>query len=156
DRIVKIQAADHSIRQQLANMEKSMVLREERHPIPLGTELYPDSTSKEALSSGKKLYAQHCATCHAPDGKGNPGQLPPLVNSEWVSGNSARLIDITLAGLSDPIIVNGLEYQGEMPSYQNLSDGEISDILNYIRIKFGKTNGNIRSEDVFHQRKGLR
>ncbi len=156
DRIVKIQAADHNMRQQLANMEKSMVLREERHPIPLGTELYPDSTSKEALSSGKQLYAQHCATCHAPDGKGNPGQLPPLVNSEWVSGNSARLIDVTLAGLNDPIIVDGLEYQGEMPSYQNLSDGEISDILNYIRIEFGKTNGNIRSEDVFHQRKGLR
>jgi glucose/arabinose dehydrogenase/mono/diheme cytochrome c family protein len=156
DRIIKIQAADHSMSQKLTKMEKSMVLREERRPILLGTEQYPDSTSKEALYSGKQLYVQHCAACHATNGEGNPGQLPPLVNSEWVSGNSARLIDITLTGLNDPIIVDGVEYQGEMPSYQNLSDVEISDILNYIRIEFGKTKGNIRSEDVFHQRKGLR
>lgn len=156
DRIIKIQAADENTSQQLANMGHSLVLREEEEPIALGTELYPDTTTKEALSSGKQLYVKHCAACHAPNGEGNPGQLPPLVHSEWVSGNTARLIDITLAGMSDPIVVDGIEYQGEMPSYQNLTDVEIRDILNYIRTEFGGAKGNIRAEDIVHQRKGLR
>lgn len=155
DRIIKIQIANEGIQRQLATLEKPIELKEELTAISLSPEIYRSSTSNDDLDNGAKLYGTHCAACHAPNGKGNVGQIPPLVDSEWVSGNVARLIDVTLGGLNQPIQVNGVSYQGEMPAYKNLEDNEIRDILNYIRTEFGKTRGNIIAADIAHQRKGL-
>ncbi|WP_299534342.1 PQQ-dependent sugar dehydrogenase [Ulvibacterium sp.] len=156
DRILKIQIANGGIQRQLATLEKPLLLQEEFVPISLSPEIAKSNTSDKDLDNGAKLYGTHCAACHAPDGKGNVGQIPPLVDSEWVSGNVARLIDVTLGGLNQPIEVNGVQYQGEMPAYKNLGDNEIRDILNYIRTEFGKTKGNIVAADIVHQRKGLK
>lgn len=155
DRIIKIQIADEGIQSQLATLEKPVPLKEELVAIKLSPEIAKSTTTDKDLDKGAQLYGVHCASCHAPDGKGNIGQIPPLVNSEWVSGNVARLIDVTLGGLNKPIQVNGVTYQGEMPAYKNLTDNEIRDILNYIRTEFGKTDGNIVAADIVHQRKGL-
>jgi len=156
DRIIKIQLTNAGALRQLAALEKPMVLEEETTAISLSPEVNRSLTSNKDLDHGAQLYAVHCATCHAPDGKGNIGQIPPLVDSEWVSGNVARLIDVTLGGLNRPIKVNGVIYQGEMPAYKNLANEDIRDILNYIRTEFGNTNGNILSADIVHQRKGLK
>ncbi|WP_422080363.1 PQQ-dependent sugar dehydrogenase [Ulvibacterium sp.] len=156
DRILKIEIADEGIQNQLATLENPVGLKEELVPISLSPEIAKSTTSDKDLDNGAKLYGIHCAACHAPDGKGNVGQIPPLVNSEWVSGNVARLIDVTLGGLNQPIQVNGVTYQGEMPAYKILPDNEIRDILNYIRTEFGKAKGNIVAADIVHQRKGLK
>lgn len=155
DRIIRIapltvQQSDHWVN----SIEDPLYLREE-DPIALQSEDFNFSASEEQQSAGHTLYNQHCASCHRPDGKGNEGFIPPLVNSEWVSGNPGRLIDITLTGLNTPITVNGIDYNGEMPGYRHLSDNDIRDILNFVRIEFGKVAGNIISPDVMHQRKGL-
>lgn len=155
DRIIKLERANDAMLDQLAQIENPFELTEDAEAYALPSEDWGFNATDDELLSGQNLYMVQCAACHRPDGKGNIGQIPPLVNSEWVSGDNQRLIDVMLKGLSTPIIVNGVEYQDEMPSYQNLEDEEIRDILNFIRIEFGETNGNIIAADVLHQRKGL-
>ncbi|NJB69715.1 glucose/arabinose dehydrogenase/mono/diheme cytochrome c family protein [Saonia flava] len=156
DRIIKIEKVNSNMLEQLATLENRMELVEDKEPYALPSEDWNFNATDDELLSGQKLYMAQCAACHRPDGKGNVGQIPPLVNSEWVTGNNSRLIDVMLKGLNTPITVNGVEYQDEMPSYQNLPDEEIRDILNFIRIEFGETSGNIIAADVLHQRKGLK
>lgn len=155
DRIIKLEKANDAMLAQLTQLKKPIELTEDAEAYALPTEDWAFNATDDELLSGQKLYMAQCAACHRPDGKGNVGQIPPLTNSEWVSGNNQRLIDVMLKGLSAPITVNGVEYQDEMPSYQNLEDEQIRDILNFIRIEFGETNGNIIAADVLHQRKGL-
>jgi hypothetical protein len=50
-----------------------------------------------------------------PDGAGMPGQFPPLAGTEWVTGSKDRLIALVLRGLSEPIVVDGITYEQEMP-----------------------------------------
>jgi glucose/arabinose dehydrogenase/mono/diheme cytochrome c family protein len=155
DRIIKLQSLSKEASAAWAKITTPLLLREEDEAIALEGENFAFSASEEEQSAGQKLYMTHCASCHRPDGHGNPGFIPPLVDSEWVEGNVGRLIDITLAGMNVPIVVNQVQYDGEMPGYSNLKDEEIRDILNYIRIEFGKVGGNIIAADVMHQRKGL-
>ncbi len=156
DRIIKLENANAAMREQLAGLPHPVALKESPKAFRLPTENFAFRATTEELSAGQKLYAVHCADCHRPDGKGNIGAIPPLVESDWVSGNTARLIDITLGGLRGPIQVNGVTYQDEMPAYSHLGDEEIAAILNFIRVEFGDTTGNIIAADVLHQRKGLR
>lgn len=155
DRIIRIAALPPNWEAGLDEIHNRQVLRENDKPFDLPTENWNFQADEEELAHGERLYRIHCAACHRPDGSGNIGEIPPLLGTEWVSGNTARLIDITLTGLNTPIEVNNVRYNAEMPGYKHLKDEEIRDILNFIRIEFGKVNGNIIAADVLHQRKGL-
>lgn len=155
DRILKIEVANPTMIRQLNMIKNPLELRENKEPVELPTENFNFNATTKELQEGQKLYMTHCASCHQPNGEGNIGQIPPLVKSEWVSGNISRLIDVTLQGLNTPIKVNGVSYEGEMPAYKNLKDAEITAILNFIRIEFGEAKGNIVPADVHHQRKAL-
>ncbi len=107
------------------------------------------------LALGREIYNRdgHCGTCHQPDGKGLAAAgFPPLLNSEWVTGDSETLIKITLHGLYGPIEVNGKEYPGNVPMTPfggMLNDQEIAAVLTYIRTSFGnKTTAPITAEKV--------
>jgi mono/diheme cytochrome c family protein len=69
-------------------------------------------TPPVALSPGATIYDMACLPCHQPEGKGLPGVYPPLAGSEWVRGDSARLIKILLHGLTGPIMVPGRDFGG--------------------------------------------
>lgn len=88
---------------------------------------------------GEQKYQTICASCHGPDGKGQPAQnIPPLDGSEWVAGDqasAARLSRILLYGLNGPISVKGRVYSGAvMPNQGNvMKDYEIAGVITYIR-----------------------
>lgn len=88
--------------------------------------------------SGRILYTTYCAACHQRNGKGDNNRFPPLTDSEWVSGDADRLIDVVLNGMQGEIQVNGRSYNGLMPQNQHLDDLAIASILTYIRSRFGK------------------
>ena len=155
DRIIKIEAVPKSSITDFEKHQKVNVLKENPEPYKLADENWNMNATDDEIMRGQNLYMTHCAACHRPDGSGNIGEIPPMTNSDWVSGDRSRLIDVMLLGLSEPIEVDGIRYEGEMPSYYNLSDSDITDILNYIRIEFGNTSGNIISADILHQRKGI-
>lgn len=88
------------------------------------------------LAGGKKVYT-NCVACHQPDGKGLPGQFPPLIGTDWVSGSTSRLGGILLNGIMGPLTVEGQSYNGQMPAWSGLSDEQIAQVMTYIRFEFG-------------------
>jgi mono/diheme cytochrome c family protein len=95
-------------------------------------------TVEELMKVGQQKFQAICASCHQPNGLGNPGQnIPPLDGSEWVAGDkasAARLSRIVLYGLSGPIQVKGRTYNGVMPNQGNvLKDYEIAGVLTFVR-----------------------
>lgn len=102
-----------------------------------------------ALLNGENLYSQNCASCHGSDAGGISGAFPPLVNSEWVTGNKSVPVRILLHGLEGEINVRGQTYQGNMPSFKSrLSAAEIAAILNYLREESQGDHSNITQQDV--------
>jgi nitrite reductase (NO-forming) len=88
---------------------------------------------KESISRGQDVYLSNCMTCHMENGEGVEGTFPPLVKTDFVTGDTKKLIGIILKGQSGEITVNGKTYNMEMPSQSHLSDDEIADVSNYIR-----------------------
>lgn len=109
-----------------------------------------DSTQVNAL------YQQYCSGCHQLDGKGVSGLYPPLAQTDWVTGDKERLIQTVLQGLSEPIQVNGITYDEQMPPYKFLSDEQLAEILTYIRQHFGNDANAIETEEVATVRKELK
>ncbi len=110
-------------------------------------------TPPKAPSRGQQIYEMACLPCHQPEGKGLPGVYPPLAGSEWVRGDSPRLIKILLHGLSGPTTVAGQTFGVRpdaiaMPSLGGLTDEQIADVLTYVRNDFGQNEGNVSADEV--------
>ena len=74
------------------------------------------------LGAGKTIYADNCAVCHGPDGKGNKELgAPNLTDGIWLFGSDeAAIIEIVTnsrsgvmpawAGRLDPVTIKALTY----------------------------------------------
>ena len=91
---------------------------------------------QESFARGARIYANLCAGCHQPSGRGDPGQAPPLRGSEFVLGSERRLGTILLRGLVGPLDIAGGSWDMEMPAFV-AGDGEIADVLTYVRREWG-------------------
>ena len=128
---------------QLAAMEK----RKNNPNIKTPDEV-DDNLEKKILSQGEKSYKLYCGACHQGDGKGDGSRFPPLAGSERVTGEKRKLIEVILKGMSGPLKVNGVEYNGVMPAHDFLKDHEIGLILTYIRASFGNNASSIGAGEV--------
>lgn len=98
---------------------------------------------------GKKVFDTTCIACHQANGLGVPGQYPPLVASEWATGNEERMIRIVLHGLNGPITVEGKEYNNVMaPLGGALKDEQIANALSYVRASWGNAASEVSPETV--------
>jgi mono/diheme cytochrome c family protein len=88
---------------------------------------------QQRYESGRTIYTATCAQCHKPDGLGQDGLAPPLIDSEWAVGSADGPVRIVLHGLRGPINVGGRAYNLEMPALRLLSDQQIADALTYVR-----------------------
>lgn len=101
--------------------------------------------SEQALAQfarGRQKYLTSCAGCHGNDGNGVNRMGPPLLGSEWVTGNEVRLALIILHGMEGPVEVSGKLYDAPeilpvMPSHSTMDDASIAAILTYIRNEWG-------------------
>lgn len=108
-----------------------------------------DDVATEVVVDGRRIYNNRCQACHQADGQGIAGQFPPLVESEWVTGDKGRLIRILLHGMEGPMEVLGEEYNGVMPGWQRqLDDAEIAAVLTHIRGEWGNSAAEITAEQV--------
>lgn len=87
--------------------------------------------SSESYKRGKEVYDDFCVTCHLPNGKGIPGNFPPLDGSDWLTNKRTESIHAIKYGLQGPITVNGEKYNNVMVS-MGLTDQEVADVMNYI------------------------
>jgi mono/diheme cytochrome c family protein len=108
------------------------------------------------LERGRAVYESVCALCHGVDGKGKPGQAPPLAGAEWVLGPVNRLVRIPLAGLTGPIEVNGQQWNLAMPAMgAALSDEDLAAVLSYMRTSWGNKGTEVTAEQVGAVRKEI-
>jgi len=111
-----------------------------------------------SFNRGKQLYTGKvaCFGCHGKDGTGNVA-VPPLDNSEWVTGNQEILAKILLRGLEGPIEVKGVLFDSgmSMPGLGNnprITDQDVADVMTYIRNAWSNnkktTSGEIKAEFI--------
>lgn len=88
----------------------------------------------DPVEAGKAVFLKHCQACHQANGQGIAGAFPPVVGSEWVTGDERVLVRILLHGLQGPVQVRGVTYNGAMPAWEQvLSDQEIAAVSTYLR-----------------------
>ncbi|RYY10407.1 MAG: cytochrome c, partial [Cytophagaceae bacterium] len=96
-----------------------------------------DPALKTSMTRGAVVYKNVCLTCHQADGYGVPNLNPPLIKTTYVLGDKAKLAHIVLAGLQEPVEINGDEYRQHMPAQAYLTDQQVADVLTYVRNSFG-------------------
>ena len=104
------------------------------------------------MTRGQEVYTTNCVSCHMEKGEGMEGVFPPLAKSNYLMADKKRSIVQIIKGVSGPIKVNGVEYNGEMAAI-DLSDQEVSDVLNYVRNSFGNKGAAVTPEEVKAARK---
>lgn len=104
-------------------------------------------TMADRVRVGKTVYAQNCAACHQPNGKGIAGAFPPVAASDYFDKDWKRAIDTVKNGKSGPIQVNGSPYNGVMPAL-GLSDDDIANVLTYISQTWSSKKRAFTKEEV--------
>jgi mono/diheme cytochrome c family protein len=90
----------------------------------------PVPASPESLAAGKQIYLRRCASCHAANGEGGPGNdlipaAPTLVDDQVKSKADAAIF---------ASIKNGVAPDFNMvPFKDTLKDEEIWNVVNYLR-----------------------
>ena len=102
----------------------------------------------DRFNKGKAVFTSVCAACHQPDGRGQNGLAPPLLDSDWILGSPQATVRIIMYGLSGAISVNGRSYIGEMPGLGVLDDDQIASVLTYLRREWGHTAAPVDPELV--------
>ncbi len=110
------------------------------HPV-VPAPAHLTAEGQQQFLAGQEIYFRegHCATCHQPNGTGLDPAFPSLVKSPWVTGNTDRLIKLTLHGLMGPLEINGKKYDGQVPMTPfggMLNDDEVAAVLTFVRNHF--------------------
>ncbi len=101
----------------------------------------------EQVEFGGRVYAQNCAACHQPDGRGLAGAFPPLAASDFLNADPRRAIGIVLNGRSGPITVNGAAYNSVMPALA-LTDADVANVLTYVYSQWRNSGAVVTPEQV--------
>lgn len=116
----------------IAACDTSPDTSKEAFQIPEGLDNPTELKFRQYAVQGRKLYRQHCANCHQPDGSGLGKLIPPLAGSDYLEKDKEEVLCIIRWGLEGPIVVNGQEYNQPMPPNPQLKDIEIAEIATYI------------------------
>jgi mono/diheme cytochrome c family protein len=94
-----------------------------------------DLAAEEQLREGSAVYTQICASCHQAGGVGLTGQFPPLINNPRVD-DSAYVDEVINNGVQGELVVDGVTYNGVMPSFSTLSDDDTAAVIAFIQNDF--------------------
>ena len=103
------------------------------------------ATADELMAKGQGVYNANCAACHQPNGQGLAGAFPPLAGSDFLQGNREEVISAALFGMTGPITVNGVEYNGVMPSLGHLPDEDLAAAITFV---FGSWGNDLAAVSV--------
>lgn len=89
------------------------------------------------VQEGKAIFANNCAACHQPTGKGIPGAFPALAGNRFVQGPAREVASVLLKG------------RGGMPDFSgSLDDGEIAKVLSFVRSTWGNAAAPLTEQEV--------
>src|SRR5215831_2001848 len=119
---------------------------------------YDAATAKELSgfdfnAAGAQTYFTYCVTCHSYDGSGHGSSIPGLAGNPVVlDPNAHSLINLTLNG-SMRIVTNGRPESFDMPYFRHLlSDQQIADVANFMRVSWGNNAKPVSAKDVADMR----
>ena len=100
--------------------------------------VFGEDDIKASAERGKAVYMQTCMACHQPTGLGIPGAFPPFDGSEYVQGDTKRLVALVIKGYMGPIEVKGQKFNNILIAVDTQfpmlkENGKLADVLNYIR-----------------------
>jgi mono/diheme cytochrome c family protein len=102
-----------------------------------------------AMNRGGQIYLSHCAYCHLPSGEGQQGSIPALAgNGVVTAGGPETVIRVVLGG------AEASRGYAPMPAIgRNLTDGQIAEVVNYIRQAWSnRAPQNADADQVAHLR----
>ena len=102
--------------------------------------LVATACTRSPYQDGARVYTSYCANCHMDSGEGLGALIPPLNGADYLVINHDQLPCLVRYGLQDTIIVNGKTYAEAMPPADQLSDIDITNVLNYVNTHFGNNN----------------
>jgi len=113
-------------------------------------------TTGQDIGRGGALYADNCAACHRSNGKGNVHAFPPIAgNPSVLAENPASLIRLVLTGSMLPSTKAAPSNLG-MPGFAwRLSDGEVAELVSFIRNGWGNKASTVNAAQVAGVRKAL-
>src|SRR5690606_13233442 len=114
---VTVIACNDSKKQSASKTDKITISDSKQEQTPL----------EKSITRGKGVYNDFCMQCHLPNGKGVPGNFPPLDKSDWLTDKRQESIYAVKYGQSGEIIVNGKTYNNIMQP-MGLSDQEVADV----------------------------
>lgn len=118
-------------------------------PAPAADVFTAGAPTAVQLANGARVYRSLCVACHLPDGRGVAGVTPPLVASDYLQQDRERVVRLVLRGLSGPIAVNGVGYNGVMPPLGAvLTDRQVADVLTYVSNSWGNAGEAFPAEQV--------
>lgn len=109
--------------------------------------LQTEPALKESIKKGEEIFNSYCVSCHMNNGEGIPGAYPPLAGSDYLMEDKERSIQIVMHGTEGEIVVNGQTYNMPMPG-MNLSDEQVTHVLNYVRNSWGNEGEVVSFEEV--------
>ena len=109
-----------------------------------------------SIKRGQQVFSTTCIVCHQKNGGGVPGLNPPLIKTTYVLGDKSQLAQIVLKGLNQPIEVEGQTYNNVMPSFAQLTDQQIADVLTYVRNSFGNKASAVTMAEVKAEREKIK
>lgn len=120
--------------------------------ILLSFQQKPKFDLKASIARGKEIYSAQCISCHQEQGEGIEDIYPPLAKSDYLMADKNRSIEQVIRGISGEMKVNGKLYNSAMSGF-DLTDEEVSDVLNYIRNSWNNKGTAVTPEEVAAVRK---
>ncbi|RTR06293.1 cytochrome c oxidase subunit II [Halomonas nitroreducens] len=89
---------------------------------------------EELMERGEQVYGTICASCHQPDGSGNPPAFPALAGNQTLMDDRERHIDTVVNGVSG----------SAMPAFRStLNPVEVAAVITYERNAWGNETGDV-------------
>ena len=88
----------------------------------------------DALATGRRIFLQNCAVCHATDAGGTPGNYPNLTDKDWIwGGTPENIINTITNGHTGAMPAGGALIAvapGQAPSAEDQE--KLEDVSNYV------------------------
>ncbi|WP_447893957.1 c-type cytochrome [Vreelandella sp. GE22] len=100
------------------------------------------------IGPGERIYRDQCAACHAPNGRGLNG-LPPLAGHPVLDKPNADNVAM--------VILEGVwpeHRQGMLGFADELDDGQVAEVTNYLMSEFGESDVTMETARVSELRAG--
>ncbi|WP_314261296.1 cytochrome-c oxidase, cbb3-type subunit III [Cardiobacterium hominis] len=88
----------------------------------------------DALATGRRIFLQNCAVCHASDAGGTPGNYPNLTDKDWIwGGTPENIINTITNGHTGAMPAGGALISVTPGQAPNAEDQQkLEDVSNYI------------------------